>query len=147
MQDLLRRLARLVRVTAATTAPAVPTLLDRPMFNGVVATIATFILVTASVARQANISSASLVPICKDAVNPALGQQPDQSDGSMIYCVGYVAAVRDAESLRSLIAGADPAFCVDKSVSHEQVAHEFLEYVTRRPEQLTSRLLSRCDVH
>lgn len=106
------------------------------MFNGLVATLATFILVTASIARQANIASASLVPICKEAVNPTSGQRPDQSDGSMIYCVGYVAAVRDAESLRSLMAGADPAFCVDKSVSHEQVAHEFIEYVSRRPEQI-----------
>ena len=136
MQDFLRRVACLVRVNPPTTASAATTMRDRPVLNALVATLATFMLVTASLARQANVASATLMPSCEDAVRLASERRSEETDRSSIYCVGYVAAVREAESLRFVVLGAEAAFCVDRRVSHEQVARAFLEYISLRPEQL-----------
>lgn len=139
MNNLLRRIAG--RKLAETATPplqaAVALHHERPVMRGLLAILATLTLATASLFRHAQADGATLIPSCAAAVKLADGDRLDEIDTTQgLYCLGYVAALRDAESLASTLLGIDAAFCASPRVTHEQIARIFLQYVADSPERL-----------
>lgn len=139
MNNLLRRIAG--RGLAQTAAPPRQARIalhhERPWMRGLLAILVTFTLATASLLRHAQADGATLLPSCEAAVKLADGDRLDEVDTTQgMYCLGYVAALRDAESLASTLLGIDAAFCASPRVTDEQVARIFLKYVADSPERL-----------